>query len=28
MPYAIDPEQAEALWAYSAQVTGVDGFSS
>ena len=28
MPYAIDPDEAEALWAYSAQLTGVDAFSS
>ncbi|MFC5062006.1 SDR family NAD(P)-dependent oxidoreductase [Actinomycetospora atypica] len=27
MPYAIDPDTAEALWAYSAQLTGVDAFS-
>jgi NAD(P)-dependent dehydrogenase (short-subunit alcohol dehydrogenase family) len=27
MPYAIDPEQAARLWAYSVELTGVDGFS-
>ena len=27
MPYAIDPDEAEALWAYSAKLTGVDAFS-
>ncbi|MEJ2867600.1 SDR family NAD(P)-dependent oxidoreductase [Actinomycetospora sp. OC33-EN08] len=26
MPYAIDPDAAERLWAYSAGATGVDGF--
>jgi NAD(P)-dependent dehydrogenase (short-subunit alcohol dehydrogenase family) len=27
MPYAIDPDQAARLWAYSVEQTGVDGFS-
>jgi NAD(P)-dependent dehydrogenase (short-subunit alcohol dehydrogenase family) len=27
MPYAVDPEQAARLWAYSVELTGVDGFS-
>jgi hypothetical protein len=26
MPYAIDPDQAARLWAYSVELTGVDGF--
>jgi hypothetical protein len=28
MPYAIDPDQAARLWAYSVELTGVDGFSA
>jgi NAD(P)-dependent dehydrogenase (short-subunit alcohol dehydrogenase family) len=28
MPYAIDPAQAARLWAYSVELTGVDGFSA
>lgn len=27
-PYAIDPEQAERLWALSARLTGIDAFSA
>ena len=26
-PYAIDPDEAAHLWAYSVELTGVDGFS-
>jgi NAD(P)-dependent dehydrogenase (short-subunit alcohol dehydrogenase family) len=26
-PYAIDPDQAARLWAYSVELSGVDGFS-
>ncbi len=28
MDYAIDPDEAARLWAYSVGLTGVDGFSA